>query len=58
MVPTVFRQINKPTVFKTGDIWIEIKNDGDEAARYIATMDSSSSSGGHGWVKTYNGSLA
>ena len=51
----VYRQNNKPTSYKPGDIWID--NDGN---RYVATAYSSEgyAGGTSGFVRTYDGTLA
>lgn len=55
---TVFRQKEQPVSFKTGDIWIEIDDNGNEIARYVATYNSSETKGTGGWVRTSDGTLA
>ena len=59
LVPTVFRQVEQPDDFKSGDIWIEIDDGtGNTKNTYIAISDSDGASNGHGWMKTYEGSLS
>ena len=43
-MPHLYRSATPPENFNKGDVWIEIDENGQEVARYIATADSSSSS--------------
>ena len=54
----VFRQSERPSTFKTGDIWIELDESSNEIARYVATYNSNEVSGTGGWVRTSDGTLA
>ena len=59
LVPKVFRQVEEPDEFKKGDIWIEIdQSSGNTKNTYLAMFDSDSARPGHGWMKTYDGSLS
>ena len=63
LIPHVYKQTNKPTSFKKGDIWIQVEWDNInnrevEVARYLAMSDSTDARPGYGWSKTHNGSLA
>ena len=56
--PALFRQTEAPTRFKAGDIWIQVDQQFNEIATYMATSNSSNSSGKGGWNRVHNGSLA
>ena len=60
LTPRVFNSVDKPTVFKAGDIWnkLELKNGTMQVvARYVATSNSEDCDG-DGWTRTFSGSLA
>lgn len=58
LVPSVFRQSEQPDEFKKGDIWIEVDSTGKTKNTYLAVSDSDNARNGHGWMKTYDGSLS
>ena len=58
----VTRSMDKPDTYKIGDIWIQIDEEGNEIARYIAMSSSDSATtdrtGTGGFTRTYDGTLA
>lgn len=58
----VTRSMDKPDTYKIGDIWIQVDEEDNEIARYIAMSSSDSATtdrtGTGGFTRTYDGTLA
>lgn len=55
----VYKQQNKPTNFKTGDVWIQTDSNGNEVGRYVATSNGTAKDNStKGFVRTWDGTLA
>lgn len=59
LTPHVYRQQEKPTSFKFGDIWIQTDTNGEEVGRYMATSNGTAHDDTTaGFVRTWDGTLA
>ena len=56
LTPRVYNSPERPTSFKTGDIWNQVDEHGTVIGRYIAT--SGSEDGGDCFTRTFDGTLA